>query len=175
MAVRYVAVVGPGEGASADAVSDAEAVGELLAQRRWITICGGRAAGVMAAAARGASGAGGLVVGILPGVDRRGAATALTVALPTGLGEARNAVIVTAADAVIGCGVSPGTTSELALAIRAGKPTVLVRPTAEEAKFFAALAQNAALYIAATPREAVAWIAAQHLGEEGGSGTPPVA
>lgn len=158
-----IAVVGPGEDASADAIADAAVVGQRLAERGWVTLSGGRAAGVMAAAAAGASAAGGLSLGILPGADRSDAAPALTVALPTGLGEARDAVLVTAADAVIGCGLNPGTAAELALALRARKPTVLVRPSAETATFLAALAPDAPLFVAVTPTEAVSWVA-QYLG-----------
>jgi hypothetical protein len=158
---RCVAVVGPGEGAPADAVADAEAVGRLLAGRGWVTLCGGRAAGVMAAAARGAAAAGGLAVGLLPGADRADAAPGLAAALPTGLGEARNAVLVTAADAVVGCGMNPGTASEVALALRAGKPTALVRPAPDAAAFFAALAGAAPLHLAETAEQAVAWVAAR--------------
>lgn len=156
---RCVAVVGPGDDAAADAITDAEVVGGLLAEHGWITLCGGRAAGVMAAVARGARAAGGMVIGLLPGANRSDAAPTLTVALATGLGEARNAVLVTAADAVIGCGINPGTASELALALRAGKPAALVRPTPEAAAFFQALAGDSPLCVAATPREAVAWVA----------------
>ena len=156
-----VAVVGPGEGASSEACADAKAVGQLLAAHGWVILTGGRAAGVMAAAADGASAAGGFVVGVLPGFDRRDAAPGLTVALPTGLGEARNAVLVTAADAVIGCGLNPGTVSEIALALKAGKPTVLVRPAASAVAFFAALAPDARISAASTPEEAVAWVEAQ--------------
>jgi uncharacterized protein (TIGR00725 family) len=154
-----VAVVGPGERAPAQAVDDAARVGRLAAERGWVLLCGGRDAGVMRAAASGATAAGGLAIGILPGVDRRDAAPELGVALPTGLGEARNAVLVTAAHAVIGCGVSPGTVSELALSLRAGKPTVLVRPEAETAAFFDAIAAGAPLFIAPSPDDAIAWLA----------------
>jgi len=156
-----VAVVGPGENASAESCADAREVGSLVAARGWVTLTGGRAVGVMAAAAEGASAAGGFVVGVLPGLDRRDAAPGLTVALPTGLGEARNAVLVTAADAVIACGLNPGTASEIALAVKAGKPTILVRPAASAVAFFAALAPDAQLSAASTPEEAVAWVEAQ--------------
>jgi uncharacterized protein (TIGR00725 family) len=159
MAGLCVAVVGPGEDASVEAMEDARAVGRLIAERGWITLCGGRAAGVMGAVAAGAREADGLVIGILPGGGRGDAAAALTVALATGLGEARNAVLVTAADAVIGCGLNPGTASELALALRARKPTVLVRPTDEAAAFFAGLAAEAPLRVVGAPEEAIKWIA----------------
>lgn len=159
----YVAVVGPGEKATPEAVADAAAVGRLVAARGWVTLTGGRAAGVMAAAAAGAAGAGGIAVGLLPGADRAEAAPGLTVALPTGLGEARNAVLVTAADAVIGCGLNPGTASELALALRARRPTVLVRAGDATVAFFAALG-GGPLYDAASPQEAVAWVAERASG-----------
>ena len=161
MSRLYIAVVGPGEGASDDAVADAGAVAKLVAERGWITLCGGRTAGVMAAAARGASEAGGISVGILPDHDRRAAASELTIALPTGLGEARNAVLVSCADAVVVCGMNPGTLSELALALRAHKPTVLVRTNTEHETFLASLPHAAPLFSAGTPREAVAWLEAQ--------------
>ena len=84
--VAYVAVVGPGESASRDAIADATEIGTLIAQRGWITLTGGRRAGVMAAAAAGARTAGGIAIGLLPGDDRRDAAPELSAALPTGLG-----------------------------------------------------------------------------------------
>jgi uncharacterized protein (TIGR00725 family) len=166
-----IAVVGPGDEAAPAAIADAAEVGRLLAARGHVTLTGGRAAGVMAAAAEGAARAGGLAIGLLPGADWRDAAPALTVALPTGLGEARNAVLVSAARAVIGCGLNPGTVSELALALRARKPTVLVRADAEAAAFLAALAPDAPFAVVATPAEAVAWIGA-HIDErvDGGNG-----
>ena len=130
----------------------------MIAERGWITLTGGRAAGVMAAAAAGARDAGGTVIGILPDTHRRDAAPALTIALATGLGEARNAVLVNAADAVIACGMNPGTLSEIALAIRAGKLVALVRPDATTAAFFQSLGTNEMLCAAAGPEEAVAWL-----------------
>src|SRR5262245_40777075 len=154
-----IAVVGPGEGARADAVADAEEVGRLVAEQGWIVLCGGRNAGVMAACARGASAAGGLVIGILPGANRADAAPRLTVALATGSSEARNAVLVTASDAIIACGISPGTASEIALAVQARKPTVLVRPTPEGAALFEQLATGP-FRIVTAPRSAIDWIAA---------------
>ena len=115
----------------------------------------------MAAAAAGARAAGGLAIGLLPGSDRSDAAPDLAVALPTGLGEARNAVLVTAADAVIACGANPGTASEIALALKANKPIVLVKPSPTTAAFFSSIAGDAPFRVAHTPAEAVEWVAAQ--------------
>jgi len=79
---------------------------------------------VMDAAARGCEAGGGLSIGILPGEHRDPASPHLTVSIPTGLGEARNALVVRAADAVIAIGGEFGTLSEIALALKAGTPVV---------------------------------------------------
>jgi uncharacterized protein (TIGR00725 family) len=115
---RYVAVVGPGE-ASAREVETAEAVGRELAERGAIVVCGGLG-GVMAAACRGAEAAGGMSVGILPGSDRAAANRWTTIAIPTGLGELRNGLVVRTADALIAVGGGHGTLSEIALALKTG-------------------------------------------------------
>lgn len=159
--VAYVAVVGPGENASRDAIADATEIGTLIAQRGWITLTGGRRAGVMAAAAAGAHAAGGIAIGLLPGNDRGDAAPELSAALPTGLGEARNAVLVTAADAVVACGINPGTVSEIALALRASKPTVLVKASPLAAEFLSSIATDAPFHVVETPAEALDWVAAR--------------
>jgi uncharacterized protein (TIGR00725 family) len=101
----------------------AEAVGRELASRGCIVVCGGLG-GVMAAACRGAKEAGGTTVGILPGSDRDAANQWVDVALPSGLGEARNALVVRAADALVAVGGGFGTLSEIALALKAGKRVV---------------------------------------------------
>jgi uncharacterized protein (TIGR00725 family) len=101
----------------------AEAVGRELAARGAVVVCGGLG-GVMKAACRGAKTAGGLTVGILPGSDRAAANAFVDVAVPTGLGEARNALVVRAADALIAVGGGYGTLSEIALALKAGKRVV---------------------------------------------------
>jgi uncharacterized protein (TIGR00725 family) len=118
----YVAVIGPGEATEAD-LADAEAVGRELGERGAIVVCGGLG-GVMAAVCRGAVEAGGTTVGILPGTDRAAANQWVGVAIPTGLGELRNGLVVRAADAVIAIGGGYGTLSEIALALRAGTPVI---------------------------------------------------
>lgn len=101
----------------------AEQVGTLIAQRGHILLCGGRG-GVMAAACKGARGEGGVTVGVLPGSDRSGANPYLSVALPTGLGEGRNLIVARGGDAVIAVGGSYGTLSEIAFALKSGRPVV---------------------------------------------------
>ncbi|GII55163.1 hypothetical protein Pth03_35520 [Planotetraspora thailandica] len=120
--MTQVAVCGPSACTPQEAET-ARTVGRLLAERGAVVLCGGYG-GVMAAAAAGAREAGGVAVGILSGRDAAGASPDLTVVIPTGMGEARNALIVRAADAVIVVGGSWGTLSELALAQRGGTPVV---------------------------------------------------
>jgi uncharacterized protein (TIGR00725 family) len=119
-----VAVCGPRE-ATPEEEDRARRVGELLAERGATVVCGGYG-GVMAAVAAGARSRGGRVVGILSGADRSGAGPDLDVVVVTGIGEARNAVIVRSADAVIAVGGSWGTLSEIAFAMRRGDVPVVV-------------------------------------------------
>jgi uncharacterized protein (TIGR00725 family) len=114
-----VAVIGPGDEPT---VAAAE-VGRLIAERGAVLVCGGRG-GAMEAACRGAKEVGGLTVGILPGPDRSEANPFVDVVLPTGLGEARNALVVAAADVVIAIGGGYGTLSEIALALKVGKRVI---------------------------------------------------
>jgi len=113
-------VVGPDD-ADAKQRAAAEEVGRLLAEAGAIVVTGGRG-GVMEAASKGAREAGGTTLGILPGPDRREANEWVTVAVPTGMGEARNALVVRAADAVVAVGGAWGTLSEIAFARKTGKP-----------------------------------------------------
>jgi uncharacterized protein (TIGR00725 family) len=117
-----VAVVGPGDASAAESET-AEAVGRELAERGAVLVSGGLG-GAMEAACRGAKQAGGTTVGILPGLDRGAANRWVDVAVPTGVGEARNALVVRAADAVIAVAGGYGTLSEIALALKCGKPVV---------------------------------------------------
>jgi uncharacterized protein (TIGR00725 family) len=78
----------------------------------------------MEAACRGAKGAGGTTVGILPGTDRCAANPYVDIAIATGLGEARNAVVARSADALIAIGGAYGTLSEIAFVLKAGKRVV---------------------------------------------------
>ncbi len=126
----YVAVAGPGEATQAQ-LDGAMEIGRGLALAGAIVITGGLG-GVMAAASRGAATAGGLTVGLLPGADRRSANEWVKVAIPTGLGELRNGLVVRCADAVIAVGGAYGTLSEIALALRTGVPVIGVETWAIE-------------------------------------------
>jgi hypothetical protein len=118
----YVAVVGPGD-ATAEERAVAEEVGRELGRRGAVVVCGGLG-GVMEAACRGAREEGGTTVGILPGAERDGANEFVDIALSTGLGEARNVLVVRAADSLVAVGGGFGTLSEIALALKAGKPVI---------------------------------------------------
>jgi uncharacterized protein (TIGR00725 family) len=126
-----VGVMGAGEGASAAAMRLAEELGECISARGWVLLTGGRPAGVMAAASRGAARVEGhLVVGVLPdegnGNDRQNTAD-LDLALFTGMGKARNVINVLSADVVVVCGGGgPGTASEAAHALNGGRPLILL-------------------------------------------------
>jgi uncharacterized protein (TIGR00725 family) len=117
-----VAMCGPRYCTPEDA-GNARQIGALLAERGAVVVCGG-GDGVMAAAAEGVASRRGLVIGIRPDDSRHGAHPDLSAVVATNMGEARNAVIVCSADAVVVVGGSWGTLSELALAKRRGIPVI---------------------------------------------------
>ncbi len=117
-----IAVIG-GSTASADELAAAEAVGRGLAEGGAVLVCGGRG-GVMEAACRGARAAGGLTVGIMPEGDRSSVNPYVDIPILTGIGLARNAIVVRTAQAAIAVGGSYGTLSEIAYALQFGVPVV---------------------------------------------------
>lgn len=122
----YVAVIGDGDPRGPDAhrmLEWAEEIGQLLARAGAAVVTGGLG-GVMRAASRGAASAGGLTIGILPGDSSTEANEYVQVAVATGLGVARNLVVVTAADSVVAVGGRHGTLSEIGLALRMGRHVV---------------------------------------------------
>src|SRR5207244_8678597 len=118
----YVSVIGPGA-AGEELLAAAEAVGRELARRGAAVVCGGLG-GAMEAACRGARAEGGTTIGILPGTDRAAANPWVSVAIPTGMGELRNGLVVRAGDAVIAVGGEFGTLSEIGFALKLGRPVV---------------------------------------------------
>jgi uncharacterized protein (TIGR00725 family) len=121
----YVAVCGPGV-SSAEEDGWAHEVGRLLARAGAVVVCGGMT-GVMDAVARGVRDEGGVSIGILPGLDRDEASPHVTYAVPSGLGEARNTLVVRAADVVVAIAGEFGTLSEIAFALKIGIPVVGLR------------------------------------------------
>jgi uncharacterized protein (TIGR00725 family) len=117
-----IAVIGSGT-CSEDVSRVAYAVGRLIAENGGIVVTGGRT-GVMEAASRGAHDAGGLVVGILPGLDASEANSAVDIAIPTGMGQLRNGLVVNAGEAIIAISGEWGTLSEVGFALKTGKPVI---------------------------------------------------
>jgi uncharacterized protein (TIGR00725 family) len=120
-----ISVIGGGQ-ADDQALRDAESVGRGLAEAGAVLVCGGRG-GIMEAASRGASEAGGTVVGILPTTDPADANPHVTHVIATGVGHARNLAVVGSGDAVIAVGGEWGTLSEIAFARRLERPVVALR------------------------------------------------
>lgn len=118
----YVGVIGAG--ACDDSIYGlARRVGREIGERGWILICGGLG-GVMEGSARGCLEAGGVTVGLLPGLEKAAANPYIKIPIPTGLEEGRNLLLVRAADVLISIGGAYGTLSEIALALKMNKPVV---------------------------------------------------
>jgi uncharacterized protein (TIGR00725 family) len=117
-----IGVMGPGDATKAE-LDAAREVGRLIAGRGGIVVCGGLG-GVMEAVSRGAAEAGGVVVGILPGFSADDANPFVTIPIVTGMSHARNIINVWTSDAVIAVGGAFGTLSEIALALKIGRPVV---------------------------------------------------
>ncbi|MGN2642379.1 LOG family protein [Nocardia takedensis] len=118
-----IAVCGPRQCTDTD-TANAEQIGQLLAEAGVTVLCGG-GTGVMAAVTRGVARHGGLVIGVRPDTDPANTCEGLSAVLYTGMGEARNAILVNSADAVVIVGGSWGTLSELALANRRGNIPII--------------------------------------------------
>jgi uncharacterized protein (TIGR00725 family) len=113
----------PGAPGAAALLEQAERLGRRLAEAGAVVVCGG-GPGVMEAVCRGAQAAGGTTVGLLPGLDRDDANPHLSVAVPTGMGQGRNLLLVRSSDALVAVGGGFGTLSEIALALRTGTPVI---------------------------------------------------
>lgn len=149
-------VIGVMGGGTADArtLAHAHALGRLIAERGWVLLNGGRACGVMDASAAGAREAGGLTVGVLPDEDAAGASENIDVPVLTGFGDGRNVVNVLSSRVVVACRGEAGTLSEVALALRAGRPVVALDfPLGDS---FARWEHEGRLVRAGTPEAAVA-------------------
>lgn len=145
----YVSVIG-GSSCTAAVAALGEELGELLAERGCVVVNGGMA-GVMEAVARGVRRRGGTCLGVLPGLDRSGAAPDLSLSLLTGMGHARNLAVVASGDVVVALGGSWGTLSEIGLARSIGRAVVLL----ESWTVAPAEGELDGLHRAASPLEAV--------------------
>ena len=154
MARIVIGVMGPGEGATDADCRLAEELGERIAEKGWVTLTGGRPVGAMDAALRGARRRSGLTIGVLPATTAANASSHAEIRIVTGMGEARNLVNVLTSDVVCVCGMSPGTAAEVALALKAERPTVLVAPDAVSERFWRSF-NSACLHVAHTVDEAL--------------------
>lgn len=154
-----IGVIGAGE-PGAQALEAAYRLGELLARAGWAVLTGGRPAGVMEAACAGAkSVSGSLTIGILPTGPDGPVSDHVDLAVFTGMGEARNAINVLSSDVIVACGVEgPGTASEVALALRTGRPILLLAPAPAAAAFFRTIAGQGTLHEVQTPEAAITLI-----------------
>src|SRR5262245_12174622 len=135
-----VGVMGPGDAARREDMDLAFELGGLIAREGWVLLTGGWRSGVMDAASRGAKAAGGLVVGVLPTPDTEGMSDAVDIPILTGMREARNLINVLSSRVLFFVGMSAGTASELALALKTGRPAILVRPAEDVLRAFSAIA-----------------------------------
>jgi len=117
-----VGVVGAGK-CSKKLRDQAYAVGKAIAEQGAVLVCGGLK-GVMEAAAHGAKDAGGVTIGIIPGRDKSGANPYIDIVIPTGIGEARNVLVVQTSDAIVSLHGKYGTISEMAFSLKLGRPLV---------------------------------------------------
>jgi uncharacterized protein (TIGR00725 family) len=152
---RIIGVMGAGQ-ASPASLAAAKTLGKLIAEHGWVLLTGGRPLGVMAAACAGAKEvSGSLTVGIMPSASG-GVDPGVDLPIFTGMGEARNVVNVLTSEVVVACGVEgPGTTSEVALGLRAEKPVILLGASAAATEFFKTVSGAGRLLEARTPEEAV--------------------
>lgn len=137
-----IGVMGPGDSPRKIDVSRAFQLGKLIAREGWITLSGGRNAGVMDAVSKGAKSAGGSTIGILPTGDERIISKAVDIRIITDMGSARNNINVLSSDVVIACGSGLGTSSEIALALKAQKQVILLNNDTVEQKFFKKLGKK---------------------------------
>lgn len=157
MARTVIGIMGPGATATPLQLEIAYGLGQAIASIGWVVLTGGRAAGVMEAACRGAQAAGGLTVGILPSANGTDMSAAVDIPILTGLGDGRNVVNVLSSRVVVACGLGPGTAAEIALALKAQRPVILMAMPPGASELWQSLATGP-IAIASTVEVAVAQI-----------------
>lgn len=145
-AAPFIAVIGAGD-APEEVRALAFAVGREIAAHNAVLVCGGLG-GVMEAAAQGAREAGGHTIGILPGYNRQSANRHIEFAVATGMGEARNAIVIGSADAVVALAGEGGTLAEIGFALKLKRPVVALGAWNEIAGLHRADAPAAAVTLA---------------------------
>lgn len=137
-----IGVMGPGNPDDRAVLEQAKKIGQVIAKRGWILLTGGRKAGVMDAASKGAAEAGGEVIGVLPGDSHFGMSDHVSIPIVTGTGSARNVINILTADIVVICGIGLGTASEAALAIKHQKPVIFTKVEKTHLDFFQSFTSN---------------------------------
>ena len=142
MSMKIIGVMGPGASASKTDLQNAYNIGKFCAQKGWITLTGGRNKGVMNEALKGAKENGGLTVGILPTDEKELFSKFLDIPIITNMRSGRNYINVLSSDIVAVCGIDPGTSSEISLAIKPGKTIILIGLYDEANVFYKKLAPD---------------------------------
>lgn len=155
MARKIVGVMGPAS--PGDWEETAYRLGLLIGSLGYVLLTGGRGEGVMDAASRGAKESGGLVVGILPGANTDQCSQYVDIAIPSGMGSARNNINILASDIVVAVGMGAGTASEISLALKASKKVVLVDSSPEAIAFFKTIGEKH-IYVASDADDACNYI-----------------
>jgi uncharacterized protein (TIGR00725 family) len=137
MASKFiVGVIGPGENATPDDNNIAYLLGKAIAQEGWVTLTGGRSFGVMDAALKGASEAKGQTIGILSSSNPKGSSLYADIKIVTGMGSGRNLINILTSNVIVVVGMSPGTASEVGLAIKHDRRIILLCQDELTEKFF---------------------------------------
>jgi uncharacterized protein (TIGR00725 family) len=131
-----IGVMGPGEEATSNDLNNAYLLGKFIAKQKWVLLTGGRNAGVMHSASKGAKENKGITIGILPGDDYTFLSEYVDIPVVTGLGNARNNINILSSIVIVACGIGPGTISEIALAIKARKNVILLNDDETAKNFF---------------------------------------
>ncbi|MGF1671906.1 MAG: cytochrome [Balneolaceae bacterium] len=141
-----IGIMGPGDPNSDKALKTAFELGRHIAKNDWILLTGGRFAGVMNEASKGAASENGIIIGILPGSDLSQMSPHVTIPIRTGMGHARNAINVLSSDIVIVCGFGAGTVSEASLSLKMNKPTGFICMSDSDFSLFRRLSDKAEFF-----------------------------
>jgi len=131
-----IGVMGPGENASPDENEMAYELGNEIARQGWITLTGGRSFGIMDAALKGASEAGGITIGVVPGDNDKNSSDHAQIKIVTSMGSGRNYISVLSSHVIVVLGMASGTASEVALALKSRKKVILLNQDEITIRFF---------------------------------------
>jgi len=140
-----IAVIGPATNTNDAILELAKKIGEFIALNGWILLSGGRNKGIMEAANEGAYSARGMTVGVLPG-DGNEKSEYVKIPIVTGMGSARNNIIALTADMLVAVDMGFGTSSEISLALKAGKTVIIARADQKTQDFFSNLGKDRIIF-----------------------------